>query len=276
MRKETGFLRLLLLLVILLMTPGMASALLITNPDEIQVEGLVSFGEDGSAWIRWNGHEILVSAGYMIGKDLRVVAVRHDSVVLYRPETKQYHVLTPGIELAHKDRSAVIWTSPLPIWKISRMVALAYRKDFICHYSTQAQNQVRRHVVNMEDMMDLVVSPHHRFYPRHGMLYIAPVHIEGSGWKYLLERIQKYRSKGLAEWFPALNEAGTIISNGKPLDQTLQRIAYATNVRIIWQKPVIMPLYCSLRDRPWHEILEAVVIFNGLEIHPSRDGLEIK
>lgn len=276
MRKAIGFLKFFVLLISLLMIPELVLALVIKTPDEIQVEGLVSFGEDGAAWLKWQGYEILVTPGFMVGTDLRVVAVRHDSVVLYRPNSKQYHVLTPATELAHKDRTAVIWTTPLPIWKISRMVALAYRKDYICHYMTQAQNQVRRHVPNQETMMDLVVSPHHRFYPRNGLFFVAPVHIQGTGWKFLMERIQNFRSRGLVEWFPVLAKTGTIISDGKPLDQTLQKIAYATNVKITWHTPVIMPLFCSLRDRPWHEILEAIVIFNGLDIYPTRDGLEIK
>jgi len=265
-----------LITMLVLLLPAMAAALLVSNPDEMKVDGLVSFGEDGAAWLSWNGHEILVTPGFMIGRDLRVVAVRHDSVVLYRPAMKQYHVLTPNTELAHKDRTAVIWTLPMPIWKLSRMVGLAYRKDYICHYATQSSNQARRHVSTLESVMDLVVSPHHRFYPRRGLIFVAPVHIQGTGWKFLMDRIQKYRSKALAEWFPVLDNKGTIISDGKPLDQTLQKIAYATGVKITWHRPVILPLYCSLKDRPWHEILEAVVIFNGLDIAPTREGLEIR
>jgi hypothetical protein len=276
MNKASLWLRLLICCVLAVMVPAVASALMITNPDEIEVEGLVSFGEDGAAWLKWQGHEILVTSGFMIGTDLRVVAIRHDSVVLYRPERKQYHVIVPAASLAHKDRTDVIWTLSMPVWKITRMVGLAYRKDYVCHYSTLAQNQVRRHVRGHEAMMDLVVSPHHRFYPRRGLFFVAPVHIQGTGWKHLMERIQNYRSRTLADHFPVLKENGTVISDGKPLDQALQRIAFATNVRIIWQNPVVLPLYCSLRDRPWHEILEAMVIFNGLEIYPTAEGLEIR
>jgi len=125
-------------------------------------------------------------------------------------------------------------------------------------------------------MMDLVVSPHHRFYPRHGVFFVAPVHIQGTGWKHLMDRVQHYRSRTLAEFFPSLDRKGTIISDGKPLDQALQRIAFASNVRITWQNPVVLPLYCSLRDRPWHEILEAIVVFNGLEMYATSGGIEIR
>lgn len=276
MKRIIGRPVLAVLTMLIMLLPAMASALLVNNPDEMKVDGLVSFGEDGAAWLSWNGHEMLVTPGFMIGRDLRVVAIRHDSVVLYRPEKKQYHVLTPDTHLAHKDRTTVIWTLSMPIWKMTRMVGLAYRKDYICHYSTQASNQARRHVSTLESVMDLVVSPHHRFYPRRGLIFVAPVHIQGTGWKHLMERIQQYRSKTLADWFPALEKKGTIISDGKPLDQTLQKIAYATGVKITWHQPVILPLYCSLKDRPWHEILEAVVIFNGLDILPTQEGLEIR
>ncbi len=276
MLKICSMKKVIIALLMVFLLPGLAQAIFIPEPDEIKVDGLVSFGEDGAAWLNWQGHEILVTSGYMIGRNLRVVAVRHDSVVLYRPETKQYNVLLPDTRLAHKDRVAVIWTLPMPIWKITRMVGLAYRKDYICHYSTDAGNQVRQHVNTIEMMMERVVSPNHRFYPRKGLLYVAPVHVHGTGWKHLMHNIQRYRSKTLAEWFPVLEKKGTIISDGKPLDQTLQKIAYSTGVKIAWHHPVILPLYCSLRDRPWHEILEAIVIFNGLEIYPTSEGLEIR
>ncbi|GAB4274892.1 MAG: hypothetical protein Kow0029_15570 [Candidatus Rifleibacteriota bacterium] len=268
--------KLILILAAVLLVPLASMAILIPNPDEIKVDGLVSFGEDGAAWLSWNGHEILVTSGFMIGTDLRVVAVRHDAVVLYRPLSKQYHVLVPRDDLAWKDRSAVIWTSAMPIWKITRMVALAYRKDYICHPTSGTKNQVKRHVRNMPSMMELVVSPHHRFYGKDGIIYVSPVHINGDGWKHLMDRIQKYRSRTLGEWFPVLNKKSTIISDGKPLDQVLQKIAFDTGITIKWQRPEIVPLYCSLRDRPWHEILENIVVFNGLELIPTNEGLVVR
>ncbi len=265
-----------LVLIFVFLLPLSAMAIFIPNPDQIEVQGLVSFGEDGAAWLRWQGHEMLVTSGYMIGTDLRVVAIRHDSVVLYRPESRQYHVLKPKSDLAWKDRNHVIWTQPLPIWKITRMVGLAYRKDYIAHANTRTQNMVKRHVRNMPSMMELVVSPHHRFYGKDGIIYVSPVHIDGTGWKRLMDRIQKYRSKTLGEWFPVLNKKSTIISDGKPLDQTLQKIAFETGINIRWERPELIPLYCSLRDRPWHEILENIVVFNGLELWPTNEGLVIR
>ncbi len=276
MKRFSSIRSLLLLLALIVFLPGPASALMIKNPDEIKVDGLVSFGEDGAAWLRWQGHEMLVTAGFMVGTDLRVVAVRHDSVVLYRQAARQYHALVPELSLPAKDRTNVIWTLPMPVWKLARMVALAYRKDFVCHHTTGSQNAVRQHTRTMEDMLEHVVTPHHRFYPRKGLIFVAPVHAQGSGWKELVEKIHKCRSQTLAEWFPALKGKGSVISDGKPLDQVLQKAAFDTGVPLIWQKPVVMPLYCSLRDRPWHEILEAIIIFNGLDIVPTREGLVIR
>jgi hypothetical protein len=265
-----------ILLVTIFLLPLAVMALKIPNPEQIRVDGLVSFGEDGAAWLHWNGHDILVTSGYMIGTDLRVVAIRHDSVVVYRPETKAYHVLLPKSHLIWKDRTHVIWTEVLPIWKITRMVALAYRKDYICHASTTTANMPRKLVRNMPSMMELVVSPHHRFYGKEGIIYVSPVHVDGTGWKMLMDRIQNYRSRTLGEWFPILNKTSTIISDGKPLDQVLQRIAFQTGVSIRWDRPEILPLYCSLRDRPWHEILENIVVFNGFELIPTQEGLIIR
>lgn len=276
MKRFFGIRTILFLLALIAFLPVSSSALMVKNPDEIKVDGLVSFGEDGAAWLNWQGHEMLVTSGFMIGTDLRVVGVRHDSVVLYRQAAKQYHVLTPEISLPNKDRTDIIWTLPMQIWKLTRLVSLAYRKDYVCHYSTGSQNAVRQHTRSLEGMMEHVVTPHHRFYPRHGLIFVAPVHVQGTGWKILMERIQKYRSQTLADWFPTLNDKGSIISDGKPLDQALQKMAFSTGVAIKWNQPVIMPLFCSLRDRPWHEILEAIVIFNGLEIVPTREGLEIR
>ena len=264
------------ILVILFLLPVAGMALNIPDPDKVAVEGLVSFGEDGAAWLHWNGHNILVTSGYMIGTDLRVVAIRHDSVVLYRPESKSYHVLLPKSQLIWKDRTQVIWTQNMPIWKITRMVGLAYRKDYICHSTTITSNTVRTLVRNMPSMMESVVSPNHRFYGREGVIYVSPVHVDGTGWKLMMDRIQKYRSRTLAEWFPALSKKSTIISDGKPLDQVLQNIAFETGVNIQWDRPELLPLFCSLRDRPWHEILENIVVFNGFQLIPTNTGLVIR
>lgn len=268
--------KMILIFAAVFLLPLATMALMIPNPEEIRVDGLVSFGEDGAAWLSWKGHNMLVTSGYMIGTDLRVVAIRHDSVVLYKPESKQYHVLLPKTELAWKDRNHVIWTQPMAIWKISRMTALAYRKDYICHPSAGTRNQVRRHVRNMPSMMELVVSPNHRFYGKDGIIYVSPVHIQGDGWKHLMSKIQKYRSRTLGEWFPALNKKSTIVSDGKPLDHALQKIAYATGITIKWDRPEMIPLFCSLRDRPWHEILENIVVFSGFELIPTNEGLVIR
>ncbi len=276
MKFSNRFFKCFTLMFILFILPAVAFGLNVPNPDQIEVEGLVSFGEDGAAWLNYKGHEILVTSGYMIGTDLRVVAVRHDSVVLYRPNSKQYHVLLPKSDLAFKDRTDVIWTQAMPIWKITRMAGLAYRKDYICNFQTGAQNVVRSHVRGLPGMMEKVVSPHHRYYGRDGIIFVAPVHVQATGWKVLMDRIQNYRSKTLSEWFGKLNENGTIISDGKPLDQVLQKIAYKTGVRLIWEKPVKMPLYCSLRDRPWHEILATIVVFNCLDLYPTAEGIVIR
>jgi hypothetical protein len=156
------------------------------------------------------------------------------------------------------------------------MVGLAYRKDYICNSMTNGANQVRRHVRNMPSMMEVVVDPHHRYYGKDGIIYVAPVHIHGHGWKHYMDRIQKYRGKTLKEWFPVLEKKSTIISDGRPLDYILQKIAFKTGVNIQWQRPIKMPLYCSLRDRPWYEILKNIVVFNGLQLIPTNDGLVIR
>lgn len=266
------------MLIGLFCLPQSLYALAIQNPDEIELEALLSFGEDGAAWLRWQGHEILVTSGYMIGTDLRVVAVRHDSVTIFRPQTRQYHVISPASEeTARKDRNPIIWTTyPVPVWKLARMVALAYRKDYVAHYSIVGENMARGYGRTLEAIMDRVVDPHHRFYPRKGVIYVAPVHVHGFGWRHLTRRVQNFRSRTLAEWFPVLNEKSSIISDGRPLDQVLQRIAHNTGVHIRWQQPVVLPLYCSLRDRPWHEILEAIVVFNGLDLLADHNGLEVR
>ena len=269
-------LRIFLLFTFLLVVPILAFAIYIPNPDNIKVKGLASLGEDGAAWLDWRGHSMLVSSGYMIGRDLRVVAIRHDSVVLYSPKARQYHVLLPKMSLAYKDRTDVLWTGHMKVWKMTRMVARCFRKDYICNYLTSADNLVRTHVRNMQEMMDKVVSPNHRFYGKDGIIYVAPVHVKGIGWRFLMHRIEHFRSKTLGDQFKKLNSLGTIISDGRPIDQILQRISYKTGVRIIWQHPSTIPLYCSFHDRAWYDIISKIIIFNGLTVTPTSEGLVIK
>lgn len=260
----------------LTVTVSPVAGLAIPNPAEIEVTGLVSLGEEGAAWLRWGGREFLVSPGYMIGKDLRVVAVRHDSVVLYRPERKEYHALSPKtFDLAGKDRTHVIWCSPMPLWKAIRMIALAYRKEYICQSETRAEVSPRRHVPGQGEMLEVAVRPHHRAHGRDGIIYVSPVHVDGTGWNWFNEQVRRFNSRNLVKWFPALADKGTVISDGRDLGSNLEFIAWKVKVPIRWDHPVKMPLYCSFKDRPWHEIIENIVLFNGLGLQPGPEGLVV-
>ena len=75
--------------------------------------------------------------------------------------------------------------------------------------------------------------------------------------------------------FPSLAEKGTLISDGRELADVLHDIETRTKVLIRWERPLKMPLYCSFKDRPWHEILENILIFNGLSILPVQNELVV-
>lgn len=250
-------------------------ALIIQDPSEIRTLGVISFGEDGAAVLSWGGREMFVTPGYMIGSDLRVVAVRYDAVVLYRERQRQYFMLPIQTHnIADKDRRTVIWCSPLDIWKVMRMAGLAYRKDWICHWETKSEVTPRRHVQNLFDLMKIVVNPNHRYYGREGVMYVAPVHVyQGTGWQLFQRRVRDFRSRKLADRFPSLSQKGSLICSGKPLEQVLEDIAFRTGIPVQFQLPAMVPVYCTFRDRPWHEILEHVLIFNGLWVTPTPEGL---
>lgn len=276
--KKRDACRLLLvsLLMVVWMSPAV-EALVIADPTQIETLGLISFGEDGAAILRWGGRELYVTPGYLLGQGLRVVAVRHNAVVLYQEPQRQYFVLPVIVEnLADKDRRPVIWCSPLDIWKVTRMVGLAYRKDWICHSETSSEVAPRRYVQNVFDLMKLVVNPGHRYYGREGIMYVAPAHVhQNMGWQLFQRRVKNFRSKQLLEHFPALKQQASMICTGKPLELVLQDISYRSGVPVYFQLPAMVPVFCTFRDRPWHEIIEHVVIFNGLWVTAIPEGLYI-
>jgi hypothetical protein len=256
--------------------PGVVSALSIASPSEIRVQGLVSLGEDGAAWVSWGGRDLLVTPGYMIGRDLRVTAIRQDSVVLYRPLAREYFALPVETEgKADRDRMATIWSTPLPLWKVVRMIALAYRKEYICHWQTRFESAPRGHCPHVHDMMRQVVTPHHRFYGREGVFFVAPVHVEGQDWKILQRRVRAFPNQELAQKFPSLQRKVGFIADGKPLQKVLQDITWKTGVPIKTPMPLDHPVYCSFRDRSWSEILEHVVIFNGMGLEMNGDDIVV-
>lgn len=277
MNISFSFRQILLTFIVFLLLPLSASAVYIHNPDEVKIDGLVSFGKTGAAWLSWNGYNMLVNSNFTVGTDLRVVAVRDDSVVLYRPHTKKYHILDMKTNLSEKRRGDVISTLDMPIWKIARMVAFAYRKDYISNYQISADNKVTARVPNCTSMMLQVVTPNHRFRIKDDIIYVSPLHVDRRlGLKYLMSNLKRFRSSSLDKAFPALNTVASLISDGKPFDHALQKIVFATNVRIIWKNIKTIPLYCSLKDRPWHEILENIVVFNGFKLTITSEGIEIR
>jgi hypothetical protein len=278
---QTGFLRARIVLLALclsfqLLVPLSSPGLVIADPSQIEALGLVSLGEDGAAWLRWGNRDFLVGPGYMIGRDLRVVSIRPDCVMLFRPLARTYHALAPKTpEVAFKDRTHTIWCTPLPLWKVIRMIAFAYRKDCICHAETRAEVAPRRHVENLDDLLERAVNPHHRYHGRQGIIYVSPVHVQGTAWKEFNEQVRRFNSRALVQWFSVLGNKGTLVSDGKDLSVVLETIGRQLRVPITWQGPVKIPLYCSFRDRPWHEILENILLFNGFGLSPSREGLTV-
>lgn len=255
---------------------GAAVALPVADPTQIEVVGLVSRGEDGAAWLKWGGQKMLVTPGYMIGRDLRVTAIRNDSVVLYRPAARQYFSISPRLPLIPgKDRMDVIWSGPLPLWKTIRMVALAYGKDYVCHWQTTMEAMPQARAYDMNAMLERVVSPHHRYHGVDGVIFVAPVRVHGTSWQWFLKQLRGYDSAVFARWFPALAGKGTIISDGRDVARALETISRATKVPIVWQGGIKAPLYCSLKNRPWYEILEYILVYNGFGIVPSQQGLTI-
>ncbi|MBP7634104.1 hypothetical protein KBA41_08020 [Candidatus Ozemobacteraceae bacterium] len=265
-------------LVFFLMFWGVApgGAVQVADPARIEVTGLVSRGEDGAAWLKFDGRDILVTPGYMIGRDLRVTAVRNDSVILYRPAVRQYFAISPNLPLRpRKDRSDVIWSGALPLWKAVRMIALAYGKDYICHGTTSADAFPQSRARDMNSMLEHVVTPHHRFRGEDGVIFVAPVKIVGTGWQRFLKSTQNYDSRVLAKWFPALAAKGTLISDGKDISRAIEFIGRTTKVPMSWRGQRKAALFCSMKDRPWYEILEYILVFNGFGIVPTQQGLVI-
>lgn len=253
-------------------------AMNVGNPDEIQVLGMVSFDEDGAAWLRiGRSRDVLVTPGYQLTKDLRVTAIRPEGVILYRVMGRKYHCLAPadGFRISAKNRNAMIWTQPLPIWKVFRMIAFAYRKDYVAHYSVQLDVAPKRHAFDMNEMLNICVNPNHRWHGREGVIYVSPVHIGGASWNWFNEQVRIFRSKRLTRWFPVLEQKGTLLSDGKPLYRVLKDIEFKTKVPIRWATPLKVPLYCSFKDRPWHEIIANIVLFNGLGLTPTSSGLDV-
>lgn len=268
----------LLTLIIVIISSPSSKAIHIEDPSEITVSALASLAgsDDGAAWISWKGWEQLVTSGYMIGNDLRVVSIAHDAVILYRPRSRQYFSLAPSTPgTPAKDRSDVLWCSALPIWKIVRMIALAYRKDYVCHHSVTAEQAVQGYYRDALNMIRAVVDPHHRFRGRNGVFFIAPVHIAETGWTTFLHGLRSFNDKRIGKILPQLSKKDTLVSDGKTIDWILKKISWKTGVSIEMIEPMNFKVYCSLRDRPWHEILENIVVFNGYRITATRDCLKI-
>jgi len=248
----------------------------ISNPETIEVLGIVSFGENGAAWLRVGIKDVLVTPGYLLDRELRVVAIRHEGVVLYQANQKKYIVLEMAVPDSYdKHHQSVVWCMPMPLWKVIRMVALAYGKDYICHSETRAEAVPRNHVANMFEMLSRCVTPHHRFRGREGIIYVCPVHVRNADWTHFLEQVRVFNSRRLVKYFPPLENRGTVISDGKELFDILKDIESKTRVSIRWDKPFSFPIYCSLKDRPWHQILENILLFNGLSIYPQANQLVI-
>lgn len=261
-------------LLLCLNTPVLAAV--VAQPDAVEVLGLICRDGDGAAWIKAGGQEILVTPGFMLARDLRVTAIEPDGIVMHRPKARTYHVAKINLpERTLKTRTDYLSCTPMTLWKIMRMFSLAYRKDFVCHHATVLQISLQHHGIDMNDLLDRCMYPHHRRFGREGTIYVAPVHVGGVSWTWFLKQVKSFRSQRLARWFPKVDGKGTIISNGRQLADVLRDISWKSGVPIRWDKPVNVPLYCSFKEKPWHEILENIILYNGLILTPAQDALVV-
>lgn len=255
-----------------------ATAVPVKDPSAIQLLAMLSLGEDGTAWVETGHQKILVTPGYQLARGLRVVSVRRDSVVLYDIVNRRYFTLDiPGTDVIGLQRhhEATIRSRVMPLPMLLRMVALAWRHDYICQSLTAAVAQPVFHARDEKYLLERLMPPQHSFRLRNNLLWCSPAVVMGKPWTTLLGRIDEYRSERLAEWYPALAKRGTIIADGKDLFAVIKTIEHQTKVPMRWEAPHSYPLYCSLRDRPWHEILETILLFNGLGLYPTEHGLMI-
>jgi hypothetical protein len=257
---------------------GMIFGQVIPNPGIIEVQGLISFGEDGAAWLKIGPQEILVTPGFLLGRDYRVTAIRHQGVVLYREKTRQYHVAAPPVvDNSRHCQKTVLWCMPMPIWKCVRMIALAYRKDFICQSETVDLADPQRHVPDLNAALRAVVTPHYRFHGRDGIVYVSPVRVFETAWRWFNSRVKAFDSVELTRWFVILGKKGTVVSDGREMADVLKRIERDTGVPIFWPEPIVpLKVYCSFRDRPWGEILQNIIMFNGLNMAVEHDHILIQ
>lgn len=266
-----------------LLLPGTLGAMPIKDPDALAVLTLCSRGEDGAAWLQLNPQQnLLVTPGYLLRRDLRVTAVRRDSVVLYDLARRVYHTLVfpetvEPLPVIGKQRhhEATIRGVMLPLWMVLRVVAAAFRADYICHSLTASYVQAIYHARDLEYLLRRVMPPLHSMRVERNIVFCSPNLVAGVPWTVPLGKLREYKSDRLAEWYPPLGKTGSLVSDGKDLFAMLKEIEKKTKVPIIWPQPVNIPLYCSLRERPWHEILETVVIFNGLGLYARPEGVMV-
>lgn len=244
----------------------------------VKLLGLISTGTDGSAWIEYGQQKFLVTPGYQLTAGVRVTAVRRDAVVIYDSRSRQYHLLSiPGTDHLGKQRAheVTIRTGTLPLPMHLRMVARAFDRDYICHSLTAAVATALFHSRGEKYLLDRLMPAHHAWRLRGNTIFAGPQVVLGVRWTNLLGRLDEFRSERLAQWFPPLAGKGSIISDGKDLYSVVKQIEAQTKVGMRWESPHSLPLYCSFKDRPWHEILEIILIYNGLGIYPTEHGLMI-
>ncbi|MBF0547804.1 MAG: hypothetical protein HQM08_25425 [Candidatus Riflebacteria bacterium] len=242
------------------------------NPELL---GLISIGEEGAAWITASGTEWLVTPGFRLDTNLRVTAVKPEGVIIYSDPPGSYISLDadPSKEYGDKHHTSFIWCQPIEGWKVVRMLAMVYRKDFIAGTQFEELFSPKGHFFNMEELNKICFSNKARIQEKNNIFFALPQSEKKES--FSKKEFGSILRDPILEKYPKVRNKFSLIANGKELNKILKEISRRTGIPINFESTKSIKIYCSLKDRSFIEIIDFLTTFFNFDTQFLNSGLRI-
>ncbi len=261
------------LAVIFLLWQGtLAYGINIADPTEIAIEAMLCHDDiTNSAWLKWEGHEMLVTLGYSIGEDLKVSGITKNAITLHAPQRRKFYILYPKYNFNEKSAKGSFWVENLSLQKTVAMIATSLDLNYFINVEYNENFNIKHEFSTTKRLISHITRTHKKLHLTTNRNCLI---LQSSRTNKRAKR-PRIINQRLLTTNHRLNSKCNLVALNRPLNIKVQELEQRCNVFINWENPDTTPISCSFKNTPIMEILRTILPKNS-KIHIGNEQIAIK
>ncbi len=256
-------------------TPGFAQYARLQG-NEPRIRAILFHPDNPRALVYHNDQSFHLTEKMRIDSEWYVDEIRRASILFKRSSTGTFaeiYLNPPARARFHQDWS--FFGHPISLWEAIELLAHGFGYQAAMHFQAGGAVVPGNHGDTIQRLLKKLLPPHHRFAIIGPVLMVIPVRPAGEDWAEVLRRLTKSIPERLSLRYPGLNKPGILLSRGDDIQFVLRKISLGGKVPIKFPKDLHFPVYASLRDMPFAQILSKIVYLNQCILIEREAGLEV-